>query len=165
MTKRGWYFLVSSWIWPLFVANCIGYVFILIWTPEFLKSDPISPSKKLSAPSPCLYTRKWSSAFLQALIKRGMTPGSQSVFLSFVAVYRPFHPSIHPCLHPSHRQVSDQSSKGYFLHLHPSAMKEQGMMTDNNGSRRIPTHTTTHVQHTVCRPSSCSDSQWAAFAF
>ncbi|MEQ2244259.1 hypothetical protein ILYODFUR_015274 [Ilyodon furcidens] len=89
-----------------------------------------------------LYTRKLSSpAIQQAVIKRGMTPDSQSVFLSFVAEYRSFHPSIHPCLHPSCRQVSDQSSQGYFLHLHPSAEEEQGMMTDNTGSRRIPTHT------------------------
>lgn len=50
---------------------------------------------------------------------------------------------MHPSLHPSQRQVSDWNSQGYFLHLHPSAGKKQGMMTDNRGSRRI--HTRVHA--------------------
>ena len=65
-----------------------------------------------------------------------------------MTVYQSVHPSVNPCLpplHPSQRQVSDWSGRGYFLRPHPSAGQEQGMMTDNTGSRRTHTHSPTHT--------------------
>lgn len=56
-----------------------------------------------------------------------------------------------PSIHPSQRQVSDWSGQGYFLLLHPSAGKEQGMMTDNTGVKEN-THTHKHT-HAYSAPT------------
>lgn len=84
-----------------------------------------------------------------------MTPVIYSVPPSHVTVYQFVHPSVNlslpPSIHPSHRQASDWSSQGYFLHLHPSAGKEQEMKTDNTRAKEY-THARVHA-HTYSVPT------------
>lgn len=73
-----------------------------------------------------------------------------SVPPSRVAVYQSIHPSVNVSLPPSihHRdRCQTEAVRGTSFHLQLSAGKEQGMMTDNMGSRRIHPHTHTR-RHT-----------------